>query len=88
VSIWRLTWRVTRELFVTANEFGAKAVEERELHILCSVRFFFGKCYGFRNHQTQERDIARKVFFLTCPLFDARTGDASRRVVSTVLLKV
>ena len=88
MSIWRLTWRVTRELFVTANEFGAKAVEERELHILCSVRFFFWEVLWLSKSSNTGERYRQKSFFLTCPLFDARTGDASRRVVSTVLLKV
>ena len=42
VSFWRLTWRVTLEVFVTAKEFEAEAVEEREVHILCSAHFFLG----------------------------------------------
>lgn len=39
--LWRLTWGVTCEMFVTAKEFEPGAVEEREVHILCSALFFF-----------------------------------------------
>jgi len=40
MSFLRLTWRVSREMFVTAKEFEAEAVEEREVHILCSAHSF------------------------------------------------
>ena len=54
--------------------------------VFCAL-FFWEVLWLSKSSNTGER-YRQKSFFLTCPLFDARTGDASRRVVSTVLLKV
>ena len=54
--------------------------------VFCAL-LFLGSVMAFEIIK-HRREISPEKFFLTCPLFDARTGDASRRVVSTVLLKV